>query len=292
LRLGVVANVYRPGIEAALSTISAWAEAGGHKVNYEDSLAGHAPKRSALVRADEAARDAEIVLALGGDGTMLRAARLVGAAEIPLLGVNLGGLGFLTQVTPADLGGVLQRLSKQNYHTESRMVLAAKVPEWDRPRFAVNEVTFDRGPQARAIELRLDADAILVSRYVADGLILATPTGSTAYALSAGGPVTVPGLKAIVVVPVAAHSLSQRALVFPDDVCLTVTCEEPNAEAAVTLDGQDCIHLAFGQTCEVRKADFALRLVRFPEEDFFTLVRTKLGWGVDPRHAHRDSSGL
>lgn len=291
MRLSVVANIYRPGIEVALKSLSNWSASGRHHVGYETTLKEHVPRGSALVPPERIADDAEIVLALGGDGTMLRAARLVGATELPLLGVNLGGLGFLTQVTPSDLESVLHRLSTSDFRTESRTVLAAKVPQWDRPRFAVNEVTVDRGPHSRAIELRLDADGLLVSRYMADGLILATPTGSTAYALSAGGPVTVPRLKAIVVAPVAAHSLSQRALVFPDDVCLRVTSEERHAETAVTLDGQDCVHLAFDQACEVRKAEFSLRLVRFPEEDFFSLVRTKLGWGVDPRQAGRDLSG-
>jgi len=236
------------------------------------------------------ADDAEIVLALGGDGTMLRAARLVGAREVPILGVNLGSLGFLTQVAPRELGAVLHRLEAHDFHTEPRAVLAAQAPQWQAPRFAVNEVTVDRGQLTRAIELRLDADGQLVSRYVADGVVLATPTGSTAYALSAGGPVLLPDVRAIVVAPVAAHSLSQRALVFPDCVRLKVTCEEPSGEAAVSLDGQDCAHLAYGQSCEVRVADFALHLVRFPEENFFSLVRTKLGWGIDPRHAHRDAA--
>jgi NAD+ kinase len=136
--------------------------------------------------------------------------------------------------------------------------------------------------------MKLEADGLLVCRYVADGLIIATPTGSTAYALSAGGPVTVPQLKALVVTPVAPHTLAQRPMVFPDEVVLKVTSEEPNVEVAVTMDGQRTAGLRYGESCTVKKADFRLELVRFPERDFFSLVRTKLHWGVDPRHGHRD----
>jgi NAD+ kinase len=291
VRIGVVANVYRPGIELALEALAGWSVSGSHQVAYETSLEKYVVPGSSLVPPAAIAGGADMVLALGGDGTMLRAARLVGATEVPLLGVNLGGLGFLAQVAPSELSRVLPRLAKHDFHTEPRTVLAAHMPPWPEPRFAFNEVAVDRGTQARAIELRLEADAKLVSRYLADGVIVATPTGSTAYALSAGGPLTLPGAKVIVVAPVAAHSLGQRAMVFPDQVQLRVICEEPNGGAAVTLDGQDCGQLAFGQACDVRRADFAVHLVRFPEEDFFSLVRTKLGWGVDPRHAHRDRSG-
>ena len=288
MRISVVANVYRPGIEPALEALSRWSQAGSHRVAYENLLANHVADGSPLVPPTQIATDTDIVLALGGDGTMLRAAHLVGASSVPLLGVNLGGLGFLASILPGDLERVLARLAKGEFSTEPRAVLSVSAPEWSGPRFALNEVTVDRGPQPRAIQLRLEADGRLVSRYLADGIILATPTGSTAYALSAGGPVTLPDVRAILMTPVAAHLLGQRALVFPDHVQLRVVCEEPTGSASITLDGQENGRLSPGQACEIRRADHALSLVRFPEDDFFSLVRTKLGWGVDPRHAHTD----
>lgn len=290
MRISVVANVYRPGIEPALEALSRWSRAGKHRVAYENSLASHVAGGSTLVPPAQIASDTDIVLALGGDGTMLRAAHLLGASAVPLLGVNLGGLGFLASILPGDLERVLARLANREFSTEPRAVLSVKAPEWPRPRFALNEVTVDRGPQPRAIQLRLEADGRLVSRYLADGIILATPTGSTAYALSAGGPVSLPDVRAILMTPVAAHLLGQRALIFPDHVRLRIVCEEGAGAASITLDGQENGRLPSGEACEIRRADHALLLVRFPEDDFFSLVRTKLGWGVDPRHAHTDST--
>jgi NAD+ kinase len=283
-----MANVYRPGIEVAVKHLSDWGAADDHRLLYEDTLKDLSAECAPLAPPEEIVAQAEIILAIGGDGTMLRAARLVGRRGIPILGVNLGSLGFLTQVTPDDLEAVLARLTAGDYHTEPRSVLAMNRRGDTQQYHAVNEVAIDRGELTRALELKLETDDRLVCRYVADGLIIATPTGSTAYALSAGGPVAVPQLRAIIVAPVAAHTLTQRPIVFPDDEVLRVTCEEPNVAAAVTLDGRRTLSLKYGEACEVRRADFELQLVRFPEQDFYRLVRTKLHWGIDPRHAHRD----
>jgi NAD+ kinase len=229
-----------------------------------------------------------MLLALGGDGTLLRAARITFPLTIPILGINLGSLGFLTEITPGELGSILPRLTQGEYVRERRAVLALLKAGNEKPSYAVNEATVDRGREHRAVEIKLEADGRLVCRYVADGLIIATPTGSTAYALSAGGPVAVPRLRALVVTPVAPHTLTLRPMVFPDDVVLRVTSEEPNVEVAVTMDGRRTAGLCYGETCTVQRAEFDLELVRFPERDFFNLVRTKLHWGVDPRHGHRD----
>jgi NAD+ kinase len=286
--VSVVANMYRPGIERALKTLADWSASGSHKIVYEEALADLVGAGVQTCAPEEVSRDADMIVALGGDGTMLRAARLVGRAGVPVLGVNLGSLGFLTQVTPKHLDSVLSRLAKGDYQTEARSVLAVLTHDGSDPLYAFNEVTIDRGQQTRAIELKLEANHNLVCWYVADGLIVATPTGSTAYALSAGGPVAMPELRAFIVAPVAAHTLAQRPIVIPDDVLLRVTNEEPNVSAFVNVDGRASAELVSGGACEIRKADFSLQLVRFPEEDFFGLVRAKLGWGMDPRHAHRD----
>ena len=288
MRVSVIANIYRPGIDLALAALADWAAGGAHKVVFEEALAERIVPGMHTGAAEDVASDADMVVALGGDGTMLRAARLVGRAGVPVLGVNLGSLGFLTQVTPEHLDTVLDRLSGGDYQTESRSVLAVEVSNHSDVLYAFNEVTIDRGHQTRAIELKFEANDTLVCWYVADGLIVATPTGSTAYALSAGGPVAMPEVKAFIVAPVAAHTMAQRPIVIPDDSLLRVTSEEPQVNAFVNVDGRASAELACGEACEIRKADFTLQLVRFPEEDFFSLVRAKLGWGVDPRHAHRD----
>lgn len=288
MRVGVIANVLRPGIDDALSRLDAWIKRDGHEVRYEDTLSPHCSPEAAYSDPAQVVENADLVIGLGGDGTMLRAARLVGPLGTPILGVNLGSLGFLTQITPPEIDTVLARVSTGDFVSEERSVLALHRGGQKEAVFAFNDVTIDRGEQSRAIEMKLEADSKMVCRYVADGLIIATPTGSTAYALSAGGPILVPGVQAIVVTPVAPHTLTQRPIVFSDDVVLRATSEEPNVRAAVTLDGQRLFTMGYGESCEVRRADFNLNLVRFPDQDFYGLVRTKLHWGVDPRHSHRD----
>jgi len=288
MRIGVIANMTRPGMDEALAEIDRWAKQGKHSVFYDELLAGHCRDESRLMPAAGMPGCSDIILAMGGDGTMLRAAHLVGKSGVPILGVNLGSLGFLTEITPAELPAVLRRLEAGDFRREQRSLLEMRVNGGDRAYYALNELTMDRGGEYRAIEIKLEADDVLVCRYVADGLIVATPTGSTAYALSAGGPIAAPGLGAIIVVPVAPHTLAQRPIVFPDDAVLKLTSDEPKIKVVLTMDGQKTIELGYGDSCTVQRADFPLSLVRFPERDFYNLVRTKLHWGVDPRHAHRD----
>jgi len=288
MRVGVLANVNRPGMQGALATIQSWGNSDGHEIYYDDILARYCPDGPRLLPQGELSAEVDMMLALGGDGTLLRAARITFPLTIPILGINLGSLGFLTEITPGELCSILPRLTRGEFVRERRAVLALQKERTEEPSYAVNEVTVDRGREHRAVEIKLEADGRLVCRYVADGLIIATPTGSTAYALSAGGPVAVPQLRALVVTPVAPHTLALRPMVFPDDVVLRVTSEEPNVEVAVTMDGQRTAGLCYGETCTVRRAEFDLELVRFPERDFYNLVRTKLHWGVDPRHGHRD----
>jgi len=288
MRIGVIANVTRPGMAEALTEIERWAETGSHTVFYDDTLCDHCPDSAQMTDPKTMAEHVDIILALGGDGTMLRAARLVGRANVPILGVNLGSLGFLTEIVPAELPAILPRLANGEYDREPRSVLEMNLPGNSTSYYALNELAIDRGSGSRAIEIKLEVGDDLVCRYVADGLIVATPTGSTAYALSAGGPVAVPELRALVIVPVAPHTLAQRPIVLPDDVVLKITSDEPHMAASLTMDGQEAAVLRYGDSCTVKRADFNVDLVRFPERSFYQLVRAKLHWGVDPRHAHRD----
>lgn len=233
----------------------------------------------------------DLAIVVGGDGTMLHVARSLAPHGVPLIGVNLGRLGFLTDIPTDRMEEDLGRVLDGDFKTESRILLEAEVVRGGKVMHlanAFNDVVINKGALARLIEFETRVDGEFVSSTRADGIIVATPTGSTAYALSAGGPVTVPQLRALVVTPVAPHTLAQRPIVFPDDVLLRVTSEEPKVEVAVTVDGQRSTGLRYNESCEIRRAPFHLELVRFPERDFYSLVRTKLHWGVDPRHGHRD----
>ncbi len=226
----------------------------------------------------------DALLTFGGDGTLLRGARLLGGRETPILGVNLGRVGFLTTATRDTLDPALDALVAGRYITERRQALAAAIldPE-GRPRasqMAVNDAAIHKGGVARVIRVNVFIHGENVGPYSADGLIVATPTGSTAYSLSAGGPIVVPGVEAMVVTPICAHTLAVRPLVVPASYTIVV---EPIVgwadDLLVSFDGQTGTTLAPGECVEVRRAEGRVCLIRLGDDGFFTRMRKKLGWG-------------
>jgi NAD+ kinase len=225
----------------------------------------------------------DAMLTLGGDGTLLRAARIVSENPVPILGINLGRLGFLT-CAPADgLETALRRLAAGEYVVEQRMTLDARVRGSDgveRARWrALNDVVLHKGGFARVVTLCVQANGETVAHYSADGVVLATPTGSTAYNLSAGGPVVYPTLETILLTPVSAHSLALRALVLPPTAEVTLRVEDGPEELLVTVDGQVGATFSKGETLVVRRSAQPVPIVRFPEGSFFATMREKLQWG-------------
>ncbi|MBP7147206.1 MAG: NAD(+)/NADH kinase [Acidobacteria bacterium] len=231
----------------------------------------------------ELGRDADLAVVVGGDGTLLGAARAVNAHETPILGINLGNLGFLTETRCEEVDEVLGAALVGKAAVDPRAALAVTLN--DEPPaeggIALNDVTISKVGVARLFTLSLFVDGEWVTDYRADGLILATPTGSTAYSLSAGGPVVAPDVDALLVAPICPHSLSQRPLVLPGRA--RVTIELPEGQRAdgvqVTLDGQVDFPIAPGDTLRVAHAAHGVRLVRPTRRSFFSLLRDKLGWG-------------
>jgi NAD+ kinase len=226
----------------------------------------------------------DALITFGGDGTLLRGARLLGGRETPILGVNLGRVGFLTTATRDSLDPALDALVAGRYVIERRQALAAAIldPE-GRPRvsqMAVNDTAVHKGGVARVIRVNVFVHGENVGPYSADGIIVATPTGSTAYSLSAGGPIVVPGVEAMVVTPICAHTLAVRPLVVPASYTIVV---EPIVgwadDLLVSFDGQTGTTLAPGECVEVRRADARVCLIRLGDDGFFTRMRKKLGWG-------------
>lgn len=234
---------------------------------------------------DPAALDA--LLTLGGDGTLLRGARLLQANQVPILGVNLGRLGFLTGTPVDQFESALTRFARGDYTVETRIALHATVRDADgRPRqdwFALNDVVLHKGGFARVVTLRVAADEEMIGNYTADGVVICTPTGSTAYSLSAGGPILFPTLETLLVTPVSAHALAIRPVVLPANSVVSVQSEDGPAELLVTVDGQPGTTFAVGETLEVRRASHGIGVVRFPGSSFFTTLRQKLGWGGLPK---------
>jgi NAD+ kinase len=228
----------------------------------------------------------DALITLGGDGTLLRGARLLAGRPIPILGVNLGRLGFLTTCGSEDAEVAVKLLATGDYVAEARMSLAAQAVDHTgsnrKQWLALNDFVLHKGGFARVVRLSLAINGESIGIYAADGVIISTPTGSTAYSLSAGGPVVVPTLESIIITPISAHMLAVRPLVIAPDAEVVVETVQNPEELIVTVDGQVGTHLASGEKLVVRRAPNPVRIVRFPGTSFFDRMRVKLGWGGLP----------
>lgn len=279
IRVGVVGHQGYAGLADVLATLRRLAPALDLRLSFEEELravAGESAARLALT-------DVDAMLTLGGDGTLLRAARLVNERTVPILGVNLGRLGFLTCCPASQLEDALHRLASGDYLVEPRMTLDARVAgangairqNWR----ALNDVVLHKGGFARVVSVRVEADGETVGQFSADGVVIATPTGSTAYNLSAGGPVVFPTLETILLTPVSAHTLALRPLVLPATSEVTLRANDGPDELLVTVDGQVGCTFASGESLTVRRSAYPVSIVRFPERSFFSTMREKLHWG-------------
>jgi NAD+ kinase len=279
IRVGVVGHQGYGGLAEVLATLRRLAPALELQLSYEESLLPVAGTGAGRI----APQDVDAMLTLGGDGTLLRAARLVDERAVPIIGVNLGRLGFLTCCPASDLEEALRRLSSRDYVVENRMTLDARVTDaagGDRQRWrALNDVVLHKGGFARVVAVRVEADGETVGQFSADGVVIATPTGSTAYNLSAGGPVVVPTLETILLTPVSAHTLALRPLVLPATSQVTLRATDGPDELLVTVDGQVGCTFSAGESLVVRRSHAPVPIVRFPEHSFFSTMREKLHWG-------------
>lgn len=278
IRLGVVGHHGYTDLPAVLETLRRLAPALGLALSYEHEL--HTVAGGDVID-DPSQLDA--LLTLGGDGTLLRGARIISPHQVPILGVNLGRLGFLTCCNADQLENALMRFARHDYLAESRMALEARVltahgverKKW----IALNDVVLHKGGFARVVNMRVAANGETIAGYAADGVVLSTPTGSTAYSLSAGGPVVFPTLETIVVTPVSAHTLAIRAVILPSSVEVSLQADGAPGELMVTVDGQVGTIFGPGETLCARRATNGVLIIRFPGTSFFTTLRQKLGWG-------------
>jgi NAD+ kinase len=279
IRLGVVGHQGYEGLPGVLRGLAELTPRLGLQLLLEEGL----PDAGALAGRLNSADDVDAMLTLGGDGTLLRAARFLAGRSVPIIGVNLGRLGFLTCCQATELPATLERFVAGDYQAEPRMVLRACVDDpagaerahW----FALNDVVLHKGGFARVVPLRVLANGEAVAAYSADGVILSTPTGSTAYSLSAGGPVVVPTLETILVTPISAHALAIRPLVLASNAEVTVQADDAVEELWVTVDGQGGTTFAPGERLVVRRAAHHVIIVRSSGQSFFSTMRRKLGWG-------------
>jgi len=230
----------------------------------------------------ELAERSDIVVVLGGDGTLLSVARLVGERGTPIVGVNLGTLGFITTVPLNQLYVTMETVLSSQYKVQERMVLNAKVKRGDKlvgEYNVLNDIVINKRELARIIEVEAYVDGKYLSLFKADGLIISTPTGSTGYSLSAGGPVVHPSLSSIGVTPICPHTLTNRPLIVPDDAFLEAIVRSSEQSVLITIDGQVGAALEYGDVIEARKAEHKMYTVMSPDEDYYHMLRTKLKWG-------------
>jgi NAD+ kinase len=279
-RVGVVVKPHAPNIEKVLRELMEYLEKEGIACLLEDVAARKLSMKGGVPR-EELPEQVDLVIVLGGDGTLLSIAHLAALKGLPVLGVNLGRLGFLTEV-PIDetfltldafLGGNEQIISP-------RQMLKATCR--DKDYYCLNDVIINKGALARMIQIAIWIDDKEIAALKSDGLIMATPTGSTAYSLSAGGPIVQPYIPAIVLSPICPHTLSFRPMVVSSDSKIKLQLLTAGEEVYLTLDGQRGVLLGKNEIIEVERAEFELRLVSSPKRNFFDLLKEKLGWGASP----------
>lgn len=236
------------------------------------------------------------IVVLGGDGTLLGAARKVAEYGIPILGVNLGGLGFMTEVPLGRLFVAVDLMLKDQLEVETRLMLEAKVIRGEKQVCklqVLNDVVISKGTPARIIDLDVCINGEFLTTFRADGLIISTPTGSTAYNLSAGGPIIYPTLASFIITPICPFTLSNRPIILTDSHQVQVTLtKEVEEEVTLTCDGQTAIDLLFGDKVAVQKSEKKIRLLKSPDRTYFEILRTKLNWGgATYKRAHGDAEG-
>ncbi len=286
-KVGIIAKSHLRAAIPHLAEIAAWLQARGVEPLFETAtaalLASAAPVRT--LDKPALAREAGMVVVLGGDGTLLSMANCIGIAgsAIPILGVNFGSLGFLTEVTLPELYPSLEAALAGAIHIEERMMLRASTRRAGAPlveHAALNDVVITKGARSRMIDLSVWVGDEFVTRVKADGLIVATPTGSTAYNLSAGGPIVQPTLDALLLTPIAPHTLTNRPIVIPASSPVRVQPHlEERAEVFVTFDGQDGFQVQAGDEIRIRRAERPMRLIRPATRSYFDVLRQKLKWG-------------
>jgi NAD+ kinase len=282
--VAMVVRRERPRAVALARELAGWLH--GHRLT---TLAE--PEIAAQLGAEPAEREAlaqgaDLIVVLGGDGTLLSIARLIGERETPILGINLGGLGFLTEITTDEAQAALARVLAGDYETDRRITLEATVESHaeggravHRESFrALNDVVINKRALGRMLELNVIADGQRFTTYRADGLIMATPTGSTAYALSAGGPIVFPSLEVVVLAPICPHTLSNRPVVLPDSFDIEVRVKTDDDGAMLTVDGQQTARITSADALHVRRGKHAVVLVR-SSHAYFEIWRNKLRWG-------------
>ncbi|MBW2559527.1 MAG: NAD(+)/NADH kinase [Deltaproteobacteria bacterium] len=277
-RVGIIANSSKEKAPEYALRLAGWLSERKVEVLFEKEIAAKIDMPG--VSGDDLASAVDMLVVFGGDGTLLMAARLAMGSDVPILGINMGGFGFMTVVNLDEMLGAMELVLDGEYSTSERMMLSVSVEGARHP--ALNDVVINRGNLSRMVNLETFVDGKYLSTFKADGLIISTPTGSTAYSLSSGGPIVLPELNSIIINPICPHTLTNRPLVLPPDSAIEVIVWTKEGKASVTLDGQDLFILKSGDRVGIQKSKNHINLVESPHRDYLEILRTKLGWGGLP----------
>ena len=280
--IGIVAKPHKAEARGVLGQLIPWLRERGRTILLDQETAALAGMPEAGVPKADLPGRADFLIVLGGDGTLLSVARLVGGREVPILGVNLGGLGFLTEITLDELFPLLGDILGGELRLSRRMMLQVHVHrqgERVAEYTVLNDAVINKGAMARIVDLETYLDGEYVTTYRADGLILSTPTGSTAYCLSAGGPIVHPAIEALVLIPICPHTLTNRPAVLPAGSKIEVVQGSEGEDVFLTLDGQVGFPLRYRDVVEARRAEQRIALVASPKKSYYQVLRTKLKWG-------------
>ena len=290
MRVGIVGNVEKPELPEAVGLLIGCLrkhhveyvlEEGIGRLLFKGGLAGSAGQ---IRPSADCAQGVDMLVAFGGDGTILSAARNVGARRTPILGINLGKLGFLAEVAPSEILEAVEDIITNRYILEERLVLQGSSATFSQsPFYAANDVVVGKARSTRLIDIETHINGAFAVTYRGDGLIISTPTGSTAYGLSNGGPIITPTCKVLCLTPISPHTLSGRPVVVPDDAVIRIVTHTGEDEVLVSADGREEIFAKTPLEIEVRRAPHCLRLVRRLNRSYFDVLRAKLLWGKDPR---------
>lgn len=286
MRVGLIANLKRVGAETAIKSLADWTKAKGHSLIICDEIKDRLSESYQYIPREEICQNIDLLVSMGGDGTLLATARTVGDSGVPILGINLGSLGFLTPLTPQQLIPAMEKIARGEHGIHERMLLKAQIDNGDiiETPLALNDVVLHNGAVARILDINLKVNGEDVVTYKGDGLIISTATGSTAYNLAVGGPILNPGLEAMIAAPISPFQLTTRPMVFlPADVLELQIISDEDREAMLTVDGQVMLTCHSGQKIRISRADHRIKFVTFPEESYYQLLKSKLHWGVPPK---------
>ncbi len=283
MKFGCTGNVLKPEFETIFKQVYTFLTKNNHEVWLSNNVfidrSSQIYKTVPQKSIDEIGKDCDIILSIGGDGTILSTFRQVAQYEIPIFGIHIGGLGFLGESNQDTFIIALNSILSGNYFTEKRMALKLNINNNPKiTHYSLNDIVIDNGNSPRTLQLHVFISNHFLNTYISDGVIFSTPTGSTAYSLSAGGPIITPNLNVIGVTPICPHSLSARPIILSDNENIRIQFSEENVGMAVSVDGQIHIPIDYTQEVHITRSKFDALLIRLPYNDYYSTLRSKMGW--------------